>query len=96
MNAQTFILDSMRGDEVSTPVMEIFKMKIKSKGTLDKLKPRIVVCGDLQGKATTEDKWSPTASFWSLKMFLAHASRELQSDCKSLCTGPLLVENIGI
>jgi hypothetical protein len=54
--------------------MEIFKVKRNSDGTLDKLKTCIVVRGDLQGNSTTEDKWSPTASFWSLKVFLAHAS----------------------
>ncbi len=42
---------------------------------LDKLKCRRVVRGDLQDRNITEDKWSPTASFRSLKMFLAHASR---------------------
>jgi hypothetical protein len=55
--------------------MEIFKVKVKSDGSLDKLKTRLVVRGDLQDKNITEDKWSPTASFWSLKMFLTHASR---------------------
>jgi hypothetical protein len=55
--------------------METFKVKVKSDGSLDKLKCRLVVRGGLQGKNITEDKWSPTASFHSLKMFLAHASR---------------------
>jgi hypothetical protein len=55
--------------------METFKVKILSDGSLDKLKTRIVVRGDLQSKTLSEDKWSPTASFWALKMFLAHASR---------------------
>jgi hypothetical protein len=55
--------------------METFKVKVKSDGSLDKLKCRLVVRGDLQDKNITEDKWSPTASFRSLKMFLAHASR---------------------
>ncbi len=63
LDAHIFILDSIRDDKVSTPVMEIFKEKINSDGTLDKLETQIVVCGDLQGKVTTEYKWSPTASF---------------------------------
>ncbi len=50
--------------------MEIFKVKIQSDGTLDKL----VVRGDLQDKNISEDRWSPTASFRSLKMLLAYAS----------------------
>jgi transposase InsO family protein len=71
----TFAQDTRRDGEISTPVMETFKVKVKSDGALDKLKCRLVVRGDLQDKNITEDKWSPTASFRSLKMFLAHASR---------------------
>jgi hypothetical protein len=67
--------DNPQPGETSTPVMEIFKVKIKSDGSLDKLKTRMVVRGDLQDKNITEDKWSPTASFRSLKMFLAHAAK---------------------
>ena len=75
VDSGTFQEDTMRAGETSTPVMEIFKVKVKSDGSLDKLKTRMVVRGDLQNKNITEDKWSPTASFRSLKMFLAHASR---------------------
>jgi len=53
---------------------EIFKVKINNEGSLDKLTTRIVVRGDLQS-GVVEDKWSPTASFRFLKMFLEHASR---------------------
>jgi hypothetical protein len=75
VDSNTFQEDTLHEGEVSTSVMEIFKVKIKSDGSLDKLKTRLVVRGDLQDKNITEDKWSPTASFRSLKMFLAHASR---------------------
>jgi hypothetical protein len=75
VDSGTFQEDTMHAGETSTPVMEIFKVKVKSDGSLDKLKTRMVVRGDLQNKNITEDKWSPTASFRSLKMFLAHASR---------------------
>jgi hypothetical protein len=71
----TFAQDTRRDGEISTPVMETFKVKVKSNGALDKLKCRLVVRGDLQDKNITEDKWSPTASFCSLKMFLAHTSK---------------------
>jgi hypothetical protein len=71
----TFVHDTPRKDETVTPIMETFKVKILSDGSLDKLKTRIVVHGDLQSKAVSEDKWSPTASFRALKMFLAHACR---------------------
>jgi hypothetical protein len=73
IDSGTFVFDTMKQGEVSTPIMETFKVKVKSDGTLDKLKTRLVVRGDLQNKTIAEDKWSPTASFRSLKMFLAHA-----------------------
>jgi hypothetical protein len=83
VNANTFQEDTLHEGETSTPVMEIFKVKIKSDGSLDKLKTRLVVRGDLQDKNITEDKWSPTASFQSLKMFLGHAS-QLKARVKQL------------
>jgi hypothetical protein len=75
VDSGTFLEDVPHAGETSTPVMEIFKVKVKSDGSLDKLKTRLVVRGDLQDKNITEDKWSPTASFRSLKMFLGHAAR---------------------
>jgi len=75
VDCNTFLDDTMVPGEISTPVMDTYKVKIKSDGSLDKLKTRLVVRGDLQDRNITEDKWSPTASFRSLKMFLAHASR---------------------
>jgi len=75
VDSNTFQEDTMHSGETSMPVMETFKVKVKSNGSLDKLKTRLVVRGDLQDKNITEDKWSPTASFQSLKMFLAHASQ---------------------
>ncbi len=74
VDSGTLVIDEMREEEMSTPVMEIFEVKINSDGSLDKLKTWIVIWGDLQNDVA-EDKWSPTASFRSLKMFLAHASR---------------------
>jgi hypothetical protein len=75
VDAGTFVLDDMLDHEISVPVMELFKVKINSDGSLDKLKNRMVVRGDLLSKHITEDKWSPTASFCALKMFLAHAAK---------------------
>ena len=70
----TFIKDQPTPSEKVTPCMEVYKAKILSDGTLDKLKHRIVVRGDLQQK-TDEDNWSPTASIRSLHMFCAQAAR---------------------
>jgi len=75
VNSGTFAIDTLKAGEISTPVMETFKVKVRSDGSLDKLKMQLVVRGDLQDKNITEDKWSPSASFRSLKMFLAHAAR---------------------
>jgi hypothetical protein len=83
IDSGTFVSDTMKESEVSTPIMEIFKVKIKSDGSLDKLKTRLVVRGDLQTAALSEDKWSPTASFHSLKMLLAHAA-QLKARVKEL------------
>jgi hypothetical protein len=46
--------------------MDINMVKLKSDGTLDKLKSRLVIRGDLQ-KNVEKDTWSPTASFRALK-----------------------------
>ena len=76
IDSQTFILGDTPGpNEPVTPTMETNRVKLGSDGRLDKLKVRIVVRGDLQNKTLTEDKWSPTASFRAMKMFLADASR---------------------
>ena len=42
--------------------MDVYKAKIKSDGSLDKLKLRIVVRGDFQNKEIVGDTWSSTAS----------------------------------
>jgi hypothetical protein len=43
-DAGAFVLDKLLDGEVSIPVMEIFKVKINSDGSLDKLKNHLVVC----------------------------------------------------
>ena len=58
--------------------------KVQSDGSLDKLKLRIVVRGDLQNKEMIGDTWSSTASMRTLKYFLAdpakHKARVHQLD----------------
>ena len=51
--------------------MDFSKAKIQSDGSLDKLKLRILVRGDLQNKELVGDTWSRTASMRNLKYFLA-------------------------
>ena len=55
--------------------MDVYKVKIQSDGSLNKLKLRIVVRGDLQNKELVGDNWSSTASMRSLKYFLADANK---------------------
>ena len=52
-----------------------YKGKIQSDGSLDKLKLRIVVRGDMQNKELVGDTWSSTASISNLKYFLADAAK---------------------
>ena len=67
INNQTFIIEDPRDGEPVTPCMDVYKAKIQSDGSLDKLKLRIVVRGDLQNKEMIGDTWSPTESMRTLK-----------------------------
>ncbi|MGH7954550.1 MAG: reverse transcriptase domain-containing protein, partial [Gloeomargaritales cyanobacterium] len=71
----TFLLEDPNPEEKVTPCMDTYRAKLKSDGSLDKLKVRIVVRGDLQKDQSAEDTWSPTASVKLLKVYLAHAAR---------------------
>ena len=55
--------------------MDVYKARIQSDGSLDKLKLRIVVRGDFQNKEMVGDTWSPTASMRTSKYFLADAAK---------------------
>ena len=61
INNQTFIIEDQNEAEPVTPCMDLYKAKIQSNGSLEKLKLRIVVRGDLQNKEMVRDTWSPTA-----------------------------------
>ena len=75
INNQTFIIEDQKNGEPVTPCMDVYKAKIQSDGSLDKLKLRIVVRGDLQNKEMIGDTWYPTASMRTLKYFLADAAK---------------------
>jgi predicted transcriptional regulator len=95
IDSGTFAFDKMNPGKTSTPMMEIVKEKMKSDGSLDKLKTRMVVRGDLQNGTQAEDKLSPTVSFQSLKKFLAHTTR-LKARVKKLdFIGAFLQANTG-
>ena len=61
--------------EPVTPCMDVYKTKIQSDGSLDKLKLRIVVGGDLQNREMVGDTWSPTEPMRTLKYFLVDAAK---------------------
>ena len=71
----TFTVTTVKEDERIIPVMEDNRVKILQDGTLDKLKTRIVVTGDIQQKFMNEDSWSPTATHRCMKLFLAMATK---------------------
>ena len=50
INDQMFLVEDTEKDEAVTPCMDVYKAKIKSYGSLDKLKLRIVVRGDMQNR----------------------------------------------
>ena len=47
INNQTFMIEDPKDGEPVTPCMDVYKVNIQSDGSLDKLKLRIVVRGDL-------------------------------------------------
>ena len=75
INNQTFLIEEPKDGEPVTPCMDVYKAKIQSDGSLDKLNLRIVVRGDLQNKEMVGDTWSPTASMRTLNYFLADADK---------------------
>ena len=50
INNQTFLVEDLKKGEPVTPCMDVYKAKIQSDGSLEKLKLRIEVIGDLQNK----------------------------------------------
>ena len=75
INNQTFLIEYQNEGEPITPYMDVYKAKIQADGSLDKLKLRIVVRGDLHIKEMIGDTWSPTVFMRTLKYFLADADK---------------------
>ena len=73
INNKTFIVQEPEKGEPVTPCMDVYKSKIWSDGSLDKLKLRILVRGDLQNKELVGYSWSPTAYMSNLKYLLEDA-----------------------
>ena len=75
INNQTFLVEDQNEGEFVTPCMDVYKDKIQSDGSLDKLKLRIVVRGYFKNKEIVGYTWSPTASMRTLKYLLAYAAK---------------------
>ena len=75
INNQTFLVEDQNEGEPVTPCMDVYKAKIQSDESLDKLKLRILVRGYLQNKEMVGDTWSPTAPMRTLKCFRADAAK---------------------
>ena len=75
INNHTFLIEDQNEGEPVTPCMDVYKAKIQSDVSLDKLKLRIVVRGDLQNKEMVGDTWSPTAPMRNLTYLLADAAK---------------------
>ena len=56
--------------------MDVHRSKIQSYGSLDKLKLRIVVRGDIQNKEIIGETWSTPSSISTLKCFILDASKQ--------------------
>ena len=50
INNQTFLIEDQKEGEPVTPCMDVYKAKIQSDGSLDKLNLRILVRGYLKNK----------------------------------------------
>ena len=74
-NNQTILIEDPNKGEPVTPCMDVYKAKIKSDGSIEKLTLRILVRGDLHNKELVGDTWSPTASMRTLKYFLTDATK---------------------
>ena len=57
INNQNFLIEDQNEGEPVTPCMDVYKAKIQSDGSLDKLNLRIIVRGDLKNKEMVGDTW---------------------------------------
>ena len=69
------MIEDPKDGEPVTPCIDVYKAKIQSDGSLDKLKLRIVVRGDLKNEEMVGYTWSPTASMRTLNYLLADAAK---------------------
>ena len=77
-----------------TPCIDVYKSKTQSDRSLDKLKLRILVRGDLHSKEIIGYNWDPTASTSNLNFFLAYASNNKKRLQQLYSIGEFLQSNV--
>ena len=79
INNQTFLVEDPKKGALVTTCMDVYKEKIQSDGSIEKLKLIIVVRGDLKNTELVGNTCSPTAYMRNLKYFLANATKHKAS-----------------
>ena len=93
-NNQTFFVqDPEKGDPL-TLCMNVYKWKIQSEGSIDKLILRIVVREDLNNRESVGDTWSPIASMGTLKYSLVYSIKHKARVHQLYFIGELLQKKI--
>ena len=57
INNRNFLVQDPENGETVTPCMDVYKSKTQSDGSINRLKLRIVVRGDLKNKELVGDNW---------------------------------------
>ena len=68
-------MDELEKGDPEIPYMDVYKANIQSDGSLDKLKLRIIVRGELNNKGIIGDTWDLTASTSNLKYLLSDSDK---------------------
>ena len=76
INSKAFLIDNQDKGYPVTPCMDVYKAKIQSAGSLDKLKLIFVVRGDFLNKEMIGDTWYKTSSMRTLTYIFADASKQ--------------------
>ena len=74
INNQNFLVQEPEKGKTVNTSMDVYKAKIQSDASLDNIKLRIVVRGDLKNKELFVDTWSSTSSMRTLKYLFGRSS----------------------
>ena len=94
VNNQNFLMDGPEKRYPVTPFMDVYKEKIQSNGSIDKLKLRTVVRGDFKNKEMIGETCSPTESMRTLNYFLEDSSNNKSIVHQLYFIGEFIQDNI--